>query len=376
MKMFKTLAVFSIFFLGLLTIAQNPEASAGGDEARPIYGYYYKDTFVALHASKQLVVIKETGVSFTAFVKNNNLKRDPLSDQEPLEKRNLGLYRLPPPISKTGKLIDLNVQMELFAQTTDEEIQPVFEQGQALLIPSDEVIVGFKEATTLDQAQEYFSPHLSGQGIIEVREHREDTYILKIDNPSNGRAYQVCQFFANLDQVRFAEPNHIVVMLYGLNQLNEVDTISKEDIVVVSSGEPMAPEQPYSHDTSTFAAPTWSTIASLNFESPTFPPAGWQIEMESGATDAYWGRTDYRAHNGSYSMYCAQSGSAAVSPPGPVPIDMLAYLRSPTVDLTVYEEVYVEAWFYAKNDLYPGPGGTLYDYASFYVYNSTTNTGQ
>ena len=94
-------------------------------------------------------------------------------------------------------------------------IQPVFEQGGALMIPSDEIIVGFKPPATLNWAEHYLAPFRNTQGIIGIREHGEDTYILKIDNPSDGRSYQVSQFLSRLSQVVFAEPNHIVIMLYG-----------------------------------------------------------------------------------------------------------------------------------------------------------------
>jgi hypothetical protein len=375
MRISKIVALFCVFLLGPLATAQNQSPPKDEEEPIPKYGYYYKGKFVALNPSKRLVAIDETAVFFSAFVKNNDLERDPLSDEPPLKGQNLKIYRSSPLKSKATVRIDLNEQMALFAHTMGGEIQPVFEQGRALLIPSDEIIVGFKEATSLNQAKEFLASYLIGQGIVEVREHRGNTFIVKINSPSDGRAYQVSQFLAKLDGVQFAEPNHIVVMLDDLIQLNKVDIFSTEKLVAVSSGGPMPSEGAFSFGITTPVAPTWNTIASLDCESGTFPPPGWEVLKGVSAPDAYWGRTNYLSHNGSYSIYCANSGSAGVAPPGPVPTNMLTGLRTPVFDLTPYEEVYIEVWFYAKNDLWQGPGGTLYDYAAAIVFNEDTGSG-
>jgi hypothetical protein len=268
--------------------------------------------------------------------------------------------------------------MKVFAETTDAMIQPVFEQGQALLIPGDEIIVGFKKDTTFDQAQEYLDPYVAEQGMVDMREHRKNTYILRISSPSDGRVYRVCQFFATLDEIKFAEPNHIVVFLNDpdyFDKFNKTDTLFREKIPLSVSGKPMSPREKLSPPTFASASPTWVTLASFDFEDPTFPPSGWEASWFDGATEATWGRTAYRSHSGSYSMYCASGGPAGVSPPGPVPINMDSYLFSPLIDLTSYEEVYIEVWFYAKNDLWPGPGGDLYDFPSVWVVDNDTLSG-
>lgn len=60
-------------------------------------------------------------------------------------------------------------------------------------------------------------------------------------------------------------------------------------------------------------------------------------------------------------------GGDGVAPPGPTPNDMDCYLQSPTMDLSTYEEVYLELWFYAKNDSY---STTFYDKAQIGIVNS------
>ncbi len=73
------------------------------------------------------------------------------------------------------------------------------------------IIVGFSAATTLQQAQGFAAEQGAAQGIVEVRAHRANSFIMVVDNPANGRVYQVSQFLSGLDGVEFAEPNHIIV---------------------------------------------------------------------------------------------------------------------------------------------------------------------
>jgi len=170
----------------------------------------------------------------------------------------------------------------------------------------------------------------------------------------------VSQSLAGLSEVSFAEPNHIVVMLYdqGSSRM-ELPQITGE-MVVMSSGPSQVSRDLYEPDAyltedMSATAPDWTTLAALDFESGTFPPAGWQVWYLSGGSIAYWSKTTLQAHGGSSSIYCAGSGTAGVSPPGPAPINMMAVFRSPDFNLSGYDEVYVEVWFYAKNELYVDP---------------------
>lgn len=90
-------------------------------------------------------------------------------------------------------------------------MQPVFEQGSALLIPSDEIIIGFRETLSLAEAEEAIASHKQSQGIIEVRQARPGPFVLKINNAGDGRCYRVSQVLTGLDSIAYAEPNHIVV---------------------------------------------------------------------------------------------------------------------------------------------------------------------
>ena len=358
MRKLVSLCTFLAFFLQPWAIAQTELQPSAGGGIGSKYGYYYKGRLVSLRASKRLVAINETGTAFRGFVSVHGLKRDPMSERAPLKKRNLGLYSLPIPTTKTDKGIDLRMQMEKFAQTTREEIQPVFEQGQALLIPSDEVIVGFKKAVDLTQAKSYFAPHAKTQGIVEVREHRRNTYILRIDNPSNGRVYQVCQFLAKREGIDFAEPNHIVLFLGEPKPPRPPGDIQKELMGRKKKTESKREREISSlrvYETSSSVG--WTVLIDESFEGASLP-AGWSTEIydnpqdDTDIVDTYWSVTNYRSHSGTRSCYATGGGTEGVSPPGDYPNNCNSRLATPALNLASYEEVYIELWFYAKFGLH------------------------
>jgi len=335
-------------------IAQTQFQPSVGGATGSRYGYYYKGKLVSLSPSKRLVAINETGTAFRGFVKNHGLKRDPMSERGPLKKHDLGLYSLPTPTSKTARRVDLPAQMKGFAQTTQEEIQPVFEQGQALLIPSDEVIVGLKKDLDLSQAKSFLAPHTKTQGIVDVREHRRNAYILRIDNPSNGRVYEVCRFLEKQRGIKFAEPNHIVLFLGEPSPPRPPVDIEKELI-----GRKKATQSKREGETSsagiykTSSSVSWTVLIDESFEDTSLP-AGWVAEIyddpddDTDIVDAYWSVTDHRSHSGTRSCYATGGGSEGVSPPGDYPNNCNSHLTLPTLNLASYEEVYIEFWFYAK----------------------------
>jgi hypothetical protein len=199
------MALFCFYFVGGSALAQNKsiDISAGNGKSNTKYAYFYKGELVNLNLSKRLIAVEENYASLDVFVANNNLSRDPSSEHAASKKNGLGLYRLPIPKDKTTNHLDLNAQFRSWAQTYNQIIQPVFEQGSELLIPSDEVLVGFKIDVTFKGAQTYLVPHMISQGIIELSLYRKNTYILKINNPSDGRVYQVSQYLSTLDEICF-----------------------------------------------------------------------------------------------------------------------------------------------------------------------------
>jgi hypothetical protein len=335
------------------------------------YGYYYKGTFISLTPSKQLIAISETGAAFGPFVEAQGLERHPLSIREPLRGLKLGLYRVPAPVRKTDKRIDLRVQMKEFARTTGEEIQPVFEQGQALLIPFNEVIVGFEAATSLEQARAYLAPYRKTQGIDEIRKHRKNSYIVTIDKPSNGRVYQVSQFLTGLDGIRFAEPNHIMLQLdepsIPMPAVDAPDIESSE-----RKRDTQSERKPELSSRSTYhtnSPVVWTVLVDEGFEAAALP-ADWTTGSLSAATDAYWDVTNVRSHAGNRSCYATEDGADGVASPGPYPNDSYSWLDTPILNLSAYEEVYIGLWLYGK---YEDPNVcTVYDYGRVAIYDPSS----
>ncbi len=324
------------------------------------YGYYYKGQFVSLTASKRLIAIREIGVAFSPFVKAQGLKRHPLSNREPLKGLKIGLYSLPAPARKIDKRIDLSVKREDYVRTTGEEIQPVFEQGQSLLIPSDEVIVGFKEATSLDQARKYFAPYRKTQGINEIRKHRKNSYIVTIDNPSNGRVYQVSQFLSGLDGIRFAEPNHIMLSLDDLSTPMLPAIAPDRRVKGGAGGKGSKRNSPVN----------WDTLVNESCEGVALP-GGWTTGSLSAVTNAFWNVTNAQSHAGNQSCYATGAGPNGVAAPGPYPNNSDSWLDTPTVNLAAYEEVYIEFWFHA---IYEDPPWdySYRDYGRVGIHDTTT----
>ena len=357
-------------------IVRAEEAPEAGDR----YAYFYRDRAIPMRPSDRFLALEEAGDSFREFVATHRLRRHPLSDRAVLRKRNLGLYQIPSfGIRGRARGFDaLRPQVEAYAEKAAALIQPVFEQGEMILIPSDRVIAGFDTSVTAGEAARLLHPSLSALGITDIVPHRRNTVLVSIRRPANGMTFEVSRALSGIPEVAFAEPDLLVVRTDAdlLDSLRGEGPVPRREELVADEGVSVfAPEEP-PMAISALTRPTWMPIAALDCESPAFPPAGWTV----GAYDpdnnymAAWGRTDYRSHGGSYSIYCAGFGLSdpGVAPPGPAPTHMDGFLRTPVYDLTGYEEVYVEVWFYAINDLDPDPGGSLYDAAVVRVADAST----
>jgi len=307
------------------------------------YGYYYEGKFIPLTASKRLIAMGESGVHFSAFSRAQGLERDPLSDKRELRALKLGIYRLPLPWEARARA-DLDILMKEFARTTGEVIQPVFEQGMALIIPSDEIFVRLKEPVVLSEAQAFFARFEDSQGIVEVREGRRNIYIVKINDPSNGRVYPVSQFLATQEEIEFAEPNYFILHLRTPPAMR---TPPGDKVPGGIHRKPLGGSSSMSKGL-VRSPMTWETLASESFEGTSLPP-GWTTGRESTTnTDAVWNVTNHRSHSGSRSAYATGGGTQGVAAPGDYPNDVQSWLMTPELNLAAYEEAYVELWFYAK----------------------------
>lgn len=173
------------------------------------YGYYYEGKFTSLKASDRLIALKESRPASKQFIAEYNLlKHDSMSKNHTL--RELSIYVLP-------EWKDFRAKLREFAKTSGEEIQPVFEMSgtyrdvKVMMIPRDEFIVKFKEDSDLIKAKAFFEPFIKEHGLVGIRNHRKNSFIVKIDSPSDGRIYQLCQSFSNFEEFRYVEPNHSVL---------------------------------------------------------------------------------------------------------------------------------------------------------------------
>ena len=338
----------------------------------PSFSYYYQGELVTLNASPFRVAVvadDQQMAAMEAVLTAANLERDAWSEQSSFKANRVRIFRLQTPANdrRMAKAAGVSrlLQQATSAAKRGEVVQPVFEQGQAVLVPSEQVIVGFKADTTLAQANDFL--RAQGQGVVDVAEHRKNTFIARIDNPQEGRSFPVASALAQLPEVDFAEPNLLVSMNVEQGDMKwagEVPAAGHMAVLAQAAGEV---------EPAAVSASSWTLLLSCDAESAAFPPAGWTAGYY-GAIAATWGRTSYRRHGGSCSIYCAQEGAQGVAPPGPAPLNLNATLITPVLNLAPYEEVYLDLWFYAVNDLSPDPGGYVYDYPAI-VMRSASVTG-
>ncbi|MBM3157957.1 MAG: hypothetical protein FJ004_11840, partial [Chloroflexi bacterium] len=126
---------------------------------------------------------------------------------------------------------------------------------------------------------------------------------------------------------------------------------------------------------------SWSSEASSDNSKATTDGLGdWQVPFYDGFEGSFpgsawtlydnptWGKMDYRKYAGTYSVYCAAAGSAGVSPPGPYPHNMNAWMVAGPFDLSDAVDAYLSfaAWLKTESGydwLYAGVsvnGGTYF----------------
>ena len=335
----RVIAAIVLASLPVATNAQDPLTP----ETHP-FGYYYKGQYIALDPSPHLVAMSGEQAEFTTFATDRRLARDALSDREVLLERRLSLYRIPSGVVGPQRM-ELDTRMLEFARSSGEETQPVFERGQSLLIPSNELIVRFEDDTALDAANRFFEARRDELGIANVEEHRRNTFKLTIDNASNGRVYSVCQALSALDGIEFAEPNHIMIML---------DSPMKPSLSPPPdfSGA-LLPSELGGSAFMAYSPVAWTELVNDSCEGGNLP-AGWTTgRWNNTFTNAFWNTTTQRSHAGGGSCYATGGGSQGVAAPGDYPNNAFSWLDTGALNLAGFEEVYVELWFFAK---YQAPG--------------------
>jgi len=378
-------SVFSIknaIILCCFVVMSLASIASGGD-----YSYYYKGELIKMSPSKNLIAVDQALDLNNSFEATGLVLKDALSQNKFLRQRGFVIYKRV--LSKTDKAkgkksAQLNIEDiatvagNLMAPGGEIATQPVFEQGGGILIPFNELIVGFKNNTSLEEAEQFFNSKALDQGISKVKTHWGNSFILEIDNSGDGRAYDVSRSLAAFDEIEFAEPNHIVLE----SQQTKIENYSLESIKrekledtgkAIEADEGVYLDLPSETDTR-HGSPSWTTIGNADFESS---PPGWIVNvMAGGYTDAYW-QIVSGGHNGSNGLFCAGGGSAGVAKNNLVPVNMFSVLRSPTYDLSSYEEVYFEVWFWTHNEIGVSSSSLKpYDFPALWIENGAGTSSQ
>lgn len=120
----------------------------------------------------------------------------------------------------------------------------------------------------------------------------------------------------------------------------------------------------------------WEVITLETYESD-FPAAGWSCFANSGFTDAYWDENSYRSFNGSWSMFCADMGTAAVTPPAAYPMDMSSWALYGPFDLSDATDADLDfmLWLDSESDYDFFQYMVSTDGINFYGYQISGNSG-
>ncbi len=357
----------------LLFIARG-SAGSGGTGVPP-YSYFYQGRLVTLTPSTRLVTAPAAGPQATA-VAQAGLRPLPGGQWAALADSNQQVYRLPPAAKGTPS----GMARERFSAAARRlgirGVQPVFESDD-LRIPSDAVIVGFRRATTLDQARRLLGFRAPALGLIDVRPLATDAFLVRILQPEDGRAFGVSRSLAALPFVRYAEPNLLRLTTDTSDAAQTRDLLLRAGLPTGVFRVPQTDLHPLDPtagarqaDYDRLASPTWIGVVTETFENGA---PGWFASHVNGFALADPAVTSFRARAGTKSVYMTGSGVGGKAPPGPYPAFCKSVLESPTFSLAGMEDALVNFWFYAK---YETPGDQLYDLCAVNLYNTQSGEGQ
>ena len=355
------------------------------------YSYRYHDQLIVLKPSESLVAVKADDPALTAFSTTNNWRKDPLSETDALRTHDFAIFRTPQADAKGINPTQVApLAAPLAAAEAGIPAQPVFEQGDSLLIPADELIVAFDREITADEAKAFLDRNAAGQGLLDLHLLMPKTYIVKLSAPENGRVFTVSRNLAALPGITYAEPNFVVVPLYEprppifeskfkLPLGQKASPLAVADGFIPAFSEALSdgfiPALPQMEFLSLPVA--WTTVLSEGFESGA---PGWQGVPAAGSLDVKPVIQPFRKHSGNGAIYMTGGGTQGVSAPGPYPNGVNNALITPTLNLSSFEEAYAELWFYAKYENpnpNPNPGQSpYYDLGLVFIKDYTTGKSE
>ncbi len=319
--------VSTIFALPLTALSQT---GVGGEGEAHDYSYTYKGKTITLVPSEELFAVEEEqgGGNLESFAVAEGF--DELKDdKQPSQK--FRIFRRSS--QETAFSGDSNMESVLSrAPHVGQEVQPVFEQGGALLIPTDKLIVGFTNPTTLSQAKAKLEPLKESLKIKAIENHRKNSFSVTFEDASHGRVYDVTKKLSALSGVEFAEPDHVVVFLNdpspqipNMGQLDEQFKLNSNP-PTPSPGAPQPVPIPGNSEAAAGQL-AWTTLLEANFEGSNIP-SGWSTTGRTNP-DVTWAVTGHRAHAGTHSIHATSGGSNGVPAPGNYPGNVVSILASP-----------------------------------------------
>lgn len=368
--------------------------SAGGDLKNPEldvsdFSYTYRGKKINLTPRADMVAIFEGGQDAVFNPEAVSLDKDirRLSNVRVDDEIDYGVFGLNhDSMADTWSLNEIG-------RRTERVVQPVFSRGQALLIPNNEIIVGFPKDQKYDieEVKERMSAFTDEQKIIGVYAHRRNSFRIKIDDASRGRSYAVAKFLtSNVEGTEFVEPCHNVLFFDDIKQIevendaqplnpipiapqplksNRDNTSTRFEFGVVPTVSVLDLDDESETEAEVTPDP-WVDILRQDFESDGL--AGWTTGSHN-TKEVHWHVQSDRSHDGTNALYASGGGRDGKAAPGPYPDDSFSYVETPALDFSNSTEVYVELWFHANYEHSSAPG-PVSDFGAVFVRSGTTLT--
>jgi len=307
--------------------------------------------------------LKQTG----PLTPPDGLELDPRGDRPDLIERGVTLFRVPRTVAPRGLDTKATPDAWQLALGSSLPSQPVFEHGAALRIPSDEVIVAFPPATTLEDAKRLLSGSWEELKARQLRKFRPGAFICVLREASDGRAFEVSRQLAQVEGVLWAEPSFINIYL-------ETPGDAPDDRVQFSLFSSKTQHQMLESKFVTMKLNTlhdlghdvWQVAIDGHFEDD-FDK--WIVARDDGANRVLPVAVKERSHDGRRSVFMSGKGLAANEPPDPYLERAGSYLIGPTFNLAAYAEVYVELWFWARFEDPVGAPRQVHDFGRVLLFD-------
>lgn len=361
------------FLLCLALVASSPLAAEDTAQDDPLKGRFSilrSGAPIPIQASPlySAVLMPDTKEDKGLATPPEGLELDPRGNRPDLIERGLTLFRVPNTVAPRG--LDKPPQTDAWqaALGSGLPVQPVFEHGAALRIPSDEVLVGFDPSTTLEDAKRLLSSTWDDLDAQELREFRPGTFVCKLRKATTGRVFEASRMLLEVAGVRWAEPSFINIHLETPGdapddrvQFRLPSSLTQRHLL--ESNFVTIKVNTLHHDP---AGDVWQVAVDGHFEDDIDK---WVAAREAGAGRILPVVVKDRQHGGKRSVYMSGRGLGANTPPDPYLEGAGSYLVGPTFNLASHAETYVELWFWARFEDPSTEPRQVYDFGRVLLYD-------